>query len=166
VAEVSYHLQELVADGMLVSAEPWPAGTRGYQPTGQEMSLFALADLIEDERQWFLDELARWASLNDGKPPRQVDWSKTKDPHNMWPRWDRVRDFFEIEALERGIRYFEHRRCSENCGCSRGQHYTNSDGETYCDGCFDCKGHCPHGTVGDWIGPSGWPYALEVAGLV
>lgn len=166
VAEVSYHLQELVADGILISAEPWPAGTRGYQPTAPDVPLFALADPIDDERQWLLDELARWASLHEGKPPRQTDWSKKSDPYNEWPRWDRVRDFFEGEALKSGVRHFEHRRCSESCGCSTRRHYTNSKGETYCDGCFDCMGRCPRGNVGEWVGPSGWRYALEIAGLV
>ena len=107
IAEVSYRLQELVADRTLISAEPWPAGSCGYQPTGQEMQLFGLADPIEDERQWLLDELARWASLHDGKAPRQVDWSKPNDPHNEWPRWDLVRDFFEGEALEHGALLLE-----------------------------------------------------------
>jgi hypothetical protein len=165
IAEVSYHLAELVDDGVLISTEPWPAGTRGYQPLEQNVPLFALAAPIEDERQWLLDELARWASLHDGKPPRQIDWSKANDPHNEWPRWDRVRDFFETEAVEHGLRFYEYHRCS-NCTCASGQHYTNSKGDTYCDGCFDCKGHCPYGPAGETIGPSGWRYALEVAGLV
>jgi hypothetical protein len=164
-AEVSHHLQQLVGAGTLISAEPWPAGTRGYQITEHATQLVTLLAPIEDERQWLLDELARWASLHAGRAPRQADWSKASDPHNEWPRADRVKEFFEREARERGIRYFEHRRCSENCACSTGQHYTNSEGVTICDGCFDCKGHCPHGTEGDWVGPSGWQYALELAGL-
>jgi hypothetical protein len=69
------------------------------------------------------------------------------------------------EREQKGVRYFVDVRCAGDCACSAGRHYTNSGGELFCDGCFACLGHCPHGTVGHWIGPSGWQYALQIAGL-
>jgi hypothetical protein len=168
VAEVSYHLRELVEEGEVISAQPWPSGTRGYQPAAGrqgEAPLFALPETIVDERQWILDELARWAALHDGLAPRQADWSKGNDPHHEWPRWDRIVELFEGEAAEKGLRYFVTRRCAPHCACSTGRHYSNGEGDVFCDGCFDCLGRCPHGEMGDWVGPSGWRYALQVAGL-
>lgn len=97
-AQVSYHLYELVEAGDLVCASPWPGGLRGYQPAGSwtdEPPLFALAELVADERQWMLDELRRWASLHGGQAPRQKEWSKENDPKRGWPRWDRVAELFE-----------------------------------------------------------------------
>ena len=167
-AEISYHLHEMVERGVIISAQPWPAGLRGYQPSTRwrdEAPLFALPDPIVDERQWMLDELARWAAVHGGLAPRQADWSKADDPEREWPRWDRVAELFEAEALDKGVRYFESVRCAADCSCSVGQHYANGEGDVFCDGCFDCLGHCPHGTQGEWVGPSGWRYALQVAGL-
>jgi hypothetical protein len=69
-----------------------------------EAPLFALPEPIADERQWILDELTRWASVYDGLAPRQLDWSKGNDPNHQWPRWDRVADLFEGEAVEKGLR--------------------------------------------------------------
>ena len=151
----------------MVSAAPWPAGLRGYQPVvrAHDAPLFALPETISDERQWLLDELARWASLHGGSAPRQIDWSKGRDPGGMWPRWDRVADFFEAEAFGKGVRTFVIRRCALDCACSKGRHYSNEDGDVFCDGCFDCLGRCPHGDVGELVGPSGWRYALQVAGF-
>src|SRR5712691_4573792 len=54
-AEISYHLRELVDEGEVISAQPWPSGTRGYQLAGGpqgESSLFALPEPIADEREW------------------------------------------------------------------------------------------------------------------
>jgi hypothetical protein len=167
-AQVSYRLHELVEAGDLVCASPWPGGSRGYQPAGSwtdEPPLFALPKLVADERQWMLDELRRWASLHGGQAPRQKEWSKENDPKRGWPRWDRVAELFEGEALDNGVRYWVDERCALDCACSAGRHYTNSTGEVFCDGCFDCRGHCPHGNVGHWVGPSGWRYALQLAGL-
>jgi hypothetical protein len=168
-AQVRYHLQELVQNGELVSASPWPGTIRGYQvadTANEGARLFALPEPIADERQWVLAELERWASLHEGQPPRQKDWSKERDPHRNWPRFDRAAELFEAEAIRAGVRYWVDERCAPDCACSVGRHYTNSKGDVFCDGCFDCRGHCPHGTVGHWVGPSGWRYALEVAGLV
>lgn len=167
-AKVSYHLHELVEAGDLGNASPWPGGSRGYQPAGglaDEPPLFVLPDVVADERQWMLDELRRWASLHGGRAPRQRDWSKSNDPDRNWPRWDRVAELFEVEALNEGVRYFVDERCAPNCACSTGRHYSNDEGDVFCDGCFDCLGHCPCGTVGDWVGPSGWRYALQLAGF-
>ncbi len=166
-AEISYHLHELVERGEVISAQPWPAGLRGYQPGTRwrdEAPLFALPEPIVDERQWMLDELARWAALHGGAP-RQIDWSKAHDPDRHWPRWDRVAELFEAEALAKGLRYFVPARCATDCSCSTGRHYSNGEGGTFCDGCFDCLGRCPHGDSGEWVGPSGWRYALQVAGF-
>ena len=167
-AQVTYHLQELVESGEIVSANPWPGAIRGYQPTHvrvDEPLLFALPELVADERQWMLDELRRWASLHGGRAPRQKDWSKENDPDRAWPRWDGVANFFEREARSNGIRYWVDERCAPDCPCSSDRHYKNVAGEVFCDGCFDCLGHCPHGDNGHWIGPSGWQYALQLAGL-
>lgn len=167
-AQVSYHLHELVEDGELVVGSPWPGASRGYQPrtrSVEEPALFALPELIADERQWMLDELKRWALLHDGRAPRQKDWSKDNDPKRNWPRFDRVAELFEGEALEAGVRYWVDERCAPDCACSTGRHYSNGEGDVFCDGCFDCRGHCPHGNVGHWVGPSGWRYALHVAAL-
>jgi hypothetical protein len=165
---VSYHLQETVEKREIISAQPWPAGLRGYQPRARrqdEAPLFALPEPITDERQWIIDELAHWATLHGGLAPRQIDWSKKYDPDRRWPRWDRVAELFQAEALEKRVRYFKPARCAPDCSCSKGRHYTNGEGDTFCDGCFDCLGHCPHGTQGEWVGPSGWRYALRAAGL-
>jgi hypothetical protein len=167
-AQVSHRLHELVEAGEIVSVRPWPAGTRGYRPAErwlEETPLFALPESVADERQWMLDELTRWAALHGGRAPRQADWSKANDPDRSWPRFDRVVELFGTEALDRGIRRFIERRCAPDCACSTGQHYKNSEEKVFCDGCFDCLGHCPHGTEGEWIGPSGWRYALQLAGL-
>lgn len=166
-AQISYHLQELVDGGDLVSAQPWPGGSRGYQPAelSTNASLFALPEQVVDERQWLLDALQRWATVHGGLAPRQADWSKANDPERNWPRWDRVAEFFEAEAISLKVRYFVDERCTADCRCSSGRHYSNGEGHTFCDGCFDCLGHCPHGTMGRWVGPSGWGYALELAGL-
>lgn len=167
-AAVSYHLQEQVEQGELISAQPWPAGLRGYQPGSRwrdEASLFALPDPIRDERQWMLDELERWASLHDGRPPRQKDWSRAHDRGREWPRWDRVAELFGAEACKNGLRCFVPARCAVDCACPSGRHYSNSADDEFCDGCFACLGHCPHGDRGEWVGPSGWRYALQVAGL-
>jgi hypothetical protein len=167
-AQVSYHLHELAEAGDLVSASPWPGGSRGYQPVGgwlDDAPLFALPELVADERQWMLDELRRWALLHDGRAPRRKEWSKENDRDRKWPRWDTVAEFFTGEALDKGVRYWVDERCAPDCACSTGRHYTNSAGEVFCDGCFDCRGHCPHGSVGHWVGPSGWWHALQLAGL-
>lgn len=167
-AAISYQLQEMVEKGDVVSAQPWPAGLRGYQPGERwrdESPLFALPEPIADERQWILDRLARWATLHGSMPPRQIDWSKAQDPDGHWPRWNRVAELFEGEALRDGLRHFVAERCPPDCACSTGRHYRNDAGEVFCDGCFDCLGHCPHGYLGRWVGPSGWRYALQVAGL-
>lgn len=167
-AQVTYHLHEMVEKGEVISAQPWPAGTRGYQPAMQSQAvapLFALPETIADERQWMLDALDRWAQLHGGLAPRQLDWSKSRDPDREWPRFDRVAELFLAEALDEGIRRFVPTRCAADCLCSTGQHYSNADGDVICDGCFDCLGQCPRGHSGDWLGPSGWRYALEVAGL-
>lgn len=167
-AQVSYHLKELVMSGELVSENPWPGPTRGYQPAGElldEPAIFALPALVESEREWMLDELRRWASINDGQAPRQKDWSKERDPERSWPRWDRVAEVFHGEAIAAGVRYWVDERCAPDCACSANRHYTNDAGEVFCDGCFDCRGSCPHGNVGHWVGPSGWSYALQLAGL-
>jgi hypothetical protein len=167
-AKLSHHLQELAEAGELTIAHPWPGGPRGYQPAAQwldEPTLFALPETIVDERQWMLDELARWAALHGGRAPRQADWSKTNDPDRRWPRWDKVAELFEAEASQKRIRYFIDERCANDCACSHGRHYSNGEGHSFCDGCFDCLGHCPHGTTGRWVGPSGWRYALQLAGL-
>lgn len=167
-AEISYHLHELDERSEIVSGQPWPAALRGYQPGSRwraEVPLFALPEPIADERRWMLDELKRWAAGHDGRPPRQIDWSKAQDPDRRWPRWDRVAELFEAEAIETGLRYFAPKRCAANCACSAGRHYSNGEGDMFCDGCFDCLGHCPHGDSGEWAGPSGWRYALQVAGL-
>lgn len=167
-AEISYHLQEQVEQGEVMSAQPWPAALRGYQPGGRwgdEALLFALPDPIGDERQWMLDELARWALMYGGRPPRQKDWSYEYDRGREWPRWDRVAELFGAEACQKGLRYFMPARCAVDCACSSGRHYGNGAGDESCDGCFDCLGHCPHGDRGEWVGPSGWRYALQVAGL-
>lgn len=167
-AQVNYHLQELVEAGELSIAHPWPGGPRGYQPAHRwidETPLFAVPDEPADEREWLLGELRRWASLHDGSAPRQKDWAKENDPDRKWPRWDRVAEFFNGEALDNGTRYWVDERCAPDCACSTGRHYTNSTGDVFCDGCFDCRGRCPHGNVGHWVGPSGWRYALQLAGL-
>ncbi len=168
-SEISYRLHEMVEKGEIISAQPWPAGLRGYQPTiqsqGKESSLFAIPEPMSDERQWIVDELDRWAALHDGLAPRQSDWSKAQDPEGCWPRWNRVAEFFEAEALRTGIRYFIPSRCAVECSCMSGQHYSNEHGDTFCDGCFDCLGRCPYGDSGEWTGPSGWRWALQVAGL-
>jgi hypothetical protein len=167
-AKLSYQMHELVDAGEIAIAHPWPGGPRGYQPAAhwlQEPRLFALPETVADERQWMLDELARWASLHGGQAPRQADWSKANDPDRQWPRWDKVKELFEAEALDKGVRYFVDERCAPDCACSHGRHYSNGEGDSFCDGCFDCRGHCPHGPVGQWVGPSGWQYALELAGL-
>jgi hypothetical protein len=168
-AEISYHLHEMVEKGEVISARPWPAGLRGYQPSTRSRDeaapLFALPEPIADERQWMLDELARWAALHGGLAPRQIDWSKAPDPERQWPRWDRVAALFEAEALDKGVRYLVSARCAADCSCSTGRHFSNGDGDMFCDGCFDCLGRCPHGDSVEWVGPSGWRYALQVAGL-
>ncbi len=168
-AEISYHLQELAERGEVISAQPWPVGLRGYRPArglrGEAAPLFAVPALDGDERRWMLDQLKRWAALHDGRAPRQIDWSKTHDPNRRWPRWNRVAELFEAEAIEKGIRYFVPNRCALDCSCSTGRHYSNGEGDEFCDGCFDCLGHCPHGHSGEWAGPSGWRFALEVAEL-
>lgn len=167
-AQVSYHLHELVVDGDLVVGSPWPGAARGYQPgtrSTEDPALFALPELIADERQWIVDELKRWAALHDGHAPRQKDWSKDRDPKRNWPRFDRVAELFEGEALEAGVRYWVDERCAPDCACSTGRHYSNDEGDVFCDGCFDCRGRCPHGNVGHWVSPSGWRYALQLAGL-
>lgn len=167
-AQVNFHLQELVEAGELTIAHPWPGGPRGYQPAArwlEETPLFVLPEEPADERDWLLSELRRWPSLHGGLAPRQKDWSKENDPDRHWPRWDRVAEFFNGEALDKKIRRWVDERCAHDCGCSHGQHYSNGEGGTICDGCFDCLGHCPHGTVGHWVGPSGWRYALQLAGL-
>jgi hypothetical protein len=123
-----------------------------------------LPEPIGDERQWMLEALNRWTRQHR-RPPRQRDWSKAQDPDRGWPRWNRVAELFEAEAIEKGLRYFRSERCAGNCPCSFGRHYSNGLGDDFCDGCFDCLGHCPHGPTGEWIGPSGWQYALQVAGL-
>lgn len=166
-AQVSHRLHELFESGDLIRAHPWPGGPCGYQParSAAETPLFALPETVADERQWLLDELRRWAETHGGRAPRQADWSKTNDPEGNWPRWSRVAQLFEAEAYRDGVRRFVPARCASDCPCSTGRHYTNSEGDGFCDGCFDCLGRCPHGTVGDWVGPSGWRYALQLAGL-
>jgi hypothetical protein len=133
--------------------------TRGYQPAGNWLdrpSLFALPEIVGDERQWMLDELRRWALRNGGLAPRKKDWSKEHHPDRLWPRSDRVTELFEGEALAAGVRRWVDRRCASDCPCSSNRHYTNDAGEALCDGCFDCLGHCPHGSVGHWVGhPAG-----------
>ena len=167
-AEVSYHLRELVEEGEVVSAQPWPAGLRGYQPAVVDgrgsTPLFGVPNPIGDEREWMIDELRRWVR-DHGRLPRQRDWSKAQDPDRRWPRWNRVAEIFEAEAIDKGLRYFVHARCATNCSCSSGRHYSNGAGDTFCDGCYDCLGQCPHGPSGEWAGPSGWQYALQVAEL-
>jgi hypothetical protein len=168
-AQANSYLRELVETGSVVSASPWPGPTHGYQPAAElqrEDAIFALPRVVENEREWMLNELRRWASLHDGLAPRQRDWSKERDPERGWPRWDKVAELFEQEALDKGIRYWVDERCKTDCPCSTGRHYRNDSGDVFCEGCFDCLGRCPHGTVGRWVGPSGWRYALQVAGLV
>lgn len=168
--EVSYRLHhELVESGEVVAALPWPGTTRGYQPAfglPDRTPLIVLPDVIENETQWILDELKHWALLHGGLAPRQRDWSKERDPEGRWPRAQRVVEVFLAEACEAGLRYWVDERCAPNCCPPSERHYANSDGEVFCDGCFECKGgRCPHGDVGHWVGPSGWRYALQLAGL-
>lgn len=82
-AEISYHLHELDERGEIVSAQPWPAGLRGYQPGSRwraEVPLFALPEPIADERRWMLDELKRWAAGHDGRLRDKLTGRRRRTP--------------------------------------------------------------------------------------
>lgn len=166
--EIAHTLRELGEKGEIVSAQPWPGNLRGYRPAANSAEpLFAVATTPptpENTRQWMLDELRRWAATHDGAAPSRADWSKSRDPDRHWPRSTRVAELFEGEAMDTGQRWFTKERC-ENCECATGRHYRNEHGAEFCEGCFDCLGECPHGDNGEWHGPSGWRYALQLAGL-
>jgi hypothetical protein len=133
-------------------------------PEGAAIEI-VLPTVVPDERQWILDSMEQWSLVHGGYPPMRRDWVKESDPKGRWPRASRVSELFEAEARRRGLRRFVSRRCAPHCSCSSGRHYTNDLGETICEGCFDCRGSCPHGSMGDWVGPSGWQYALQLAGF-
>jgi hypothetical protein len=167
-AQLNVYFRELILTGRVVAKEPWPGRVRGYQLVDalpSDAPLFTVSEAVAKERVWLIDELNRWASLHRGRPPRQKDWTERADPEREWPRWVKVAAFFEAEALEKGVRYFVHEpeRCAPDCACSTNRHVRRDEGGFHCIGCFDCLGHCPYG--GHWVGPSGWQYALECAGL-
>lgn len=166
-SEVNHDLRRLAERGEILSERPWPGGTRGYQPTAELLaSTPELAGPIEihDRREWMLSRLADWAETHGGHAPSQADWSAARDPERRWPRADAVIEFFTDEARAVGARRFADARC-EPCICSHGRHYRNDEGDSLCVGCFDCMGSCPHGTNGEWVGPSGWEYAMQLARL-
>jgi hypothetical protein len=163
--QLKYTLSELVAAGALRTADPWPMKLKGYQVAeGERPAGTALPSTPITTREDMLDALRRWAQLHDSKAPSRADWSPARDPERHWPRSDRVAALFEAEACERGIRYFHHTRCPD-CKCGPNRHWRIDGGQEFCEGCFDCDGECPHGQQGDWVGPSGWQYALQLAGL-
>lgn len=164
--QIKLDLQRLVERGQLSAEHPWPGSLRGYQ-------LVADCDLCaqplssspgNNQRQWMLDELSRWAAMHSGRAPARADWSSQCDPDREWPRATRVAAYFETEARNAGLRYFVAERC-DPCQCGTDRHYINDTGEMVCMGCFDCRGECPHGDMGHWAGPSGWAYALQLAAL-
>ena len=162
--QIGHLLRELVEKGEITAAMPWPQGPSGYQPTAAGVSRARVADIepahgAHDERQWMLDALARWAAEHGGTAPSRTDWSKDRDPDRRWPRRSKVDEFVRREAEDAGLRLFVHERC-DHCSCT-----TAHAAGPKCLGCFDCNGHCPHGTNGEWEGPSGWKYALQLAGL-
>jgi hypothetical protein len=166
-AEIKHLLREAIDRGDVIAEHPWPAALRGYRPSpswAASQHPTSLPLPMEDKRQWMLDALARWAGLHDGLAPAHADWSAARDPDRRWPRADRVIELFEAEARQLGLRRFVPER-RENCRCRSGRHYNNGQGSEFCDGCFDCRGECPHGQNGEWAGPSGWQYALQLAGL-
>lgn len=166
-AEARYVLVEVVKRGDIVAERPWPGDLRGYRPSPSWVApqhAPGVPDPVHDRRQWMLDALSRWAELHDGLAPARADWSQSRDPGRKWPRADQVAAFFEAEAEERGERRFVPERC-DGCSCRSGRHYRNEEGREICDGCFDCRGCCPHGDAGEWVGPSGWQYALQLAQL-
>jgi hypothetical protein len=166
-AEIKHLLREAIDRGDVVAEQPWPTPLRGYRPSPSRAASQHPTSLplpMEDKRQWMLDELARWASLHDGLAPARADWSAARDPNRRWPGADGVAELFEAEAKALGLRRFVTERC-DNCRCRSGRHYSNGQGSEFCNGCFDCLGQCPHGDNGEWVGPSGWQYALQLAGF-
>ncbi len=168
-SEVAHVLRELAEAGALLCEEPWPSDLRGYQPTPALLEDTTLAHLpvtdAKPTRERILAALKQWADTHDGLAPSRADWSKGRDPERRWPRSDRVAEVFEAEAREAGVRYYAFERC-DRCTCEDGaNHWHRDDEQIFCDGCFDCRGQCPHGDVGEWRGPSGWQYALQLAGL-
>lgn len=165
-AQLTYTLTEMVAAGALCKAQPWPGGLKGYQvaPTAPEPGT-AMPHVAASSRDGILDALRVWAQLHDGKAPSRADWSRSRDPERRWPRSDRVNEIFEKEARRQGVRALQPTRCT-GCTCGASRHWRReNDGEVLCEGCFDCDGECPHGHQGERIGPSGWQYALQLAGL-
>ena len=111
-----------------------------------------------------LDELRRWADTHGGVAPSRADWSAARDPGRAWPRSERVATLFQREAVLDGVRKPIYARC-DICQCREGRHYTNDAGHSMWIGCFDCRGECPHGGPDGYSGPTGWQYALQLAGL-
>jgi len=164
-AQLKFTLGELADAGELRIAAPWPGSIRGYQVTDDTRQHRRVEPLPPiDDREHILDALRRWADQHDGRAPSRADWSQTRDPDREWPRATKVAELFEREAGAAGVRYRRPRRC-EGCSCTSGTHWRNDTGDTFCDGCFDCLGRCPRGDEGELVGPSGWQYALQLAGL-
>jgi len=163
----STRLRELVDCGAVRIESVWPGGPRGYQLTPEgEMAELPGAPLSSalHPRRVVIDALTRWAASHGGLAPTKRDWSRERDPDRHWPRSESVSERFAIEAEEAGIRWFEPEQC-ENCTCITERRYIDHRAQELCMGCWECKGSCPHGHNGQWHGPSGWQYALQLAGL-
>ena len=163
----SIRLRELVDYGAVRVESVWPSTPRGYQLTPQaEMAEPPGAPLSSapDPRRVVIDALKRWAASHGGLAPTRGDWSHERDPDHHWPRSRSVSQRFVVEAEEAGARWFGHNQC-ENCTCVTDRRYIDRTGREACTGCWECQGRCPCGYGGQWHGPSGWQYALQLAGL-
>jgi hypothetical protein len=160
-------LRELVECGAVRVEHVWPGSVRAYQlAPSSDMVKLPGAPLSgpPDPRRRVIYTIQRWAASNGGLAPTKRDWSRARDPDHHWPRAATVSQMFVLEAIEAGVRWFEPERCKK-CTCVTDRRYIDHTGQEACTGCWECQGRCPRGRKGQWHGPSGWQYALQLAGL-